>query len=185
MPAVEPVNLSPLRLGRWQGNNFTDNNFRGYIDHYSISVLDDSGDGSPVDEQTPELRPGDTEFRIQVGADEGQSIIIKFDELLIPEGSIRSQLAASASIIDIDAKLEGFNRAMASVGAIINRMESMADNLANINLNTSESRSRIVDADYAKVSSELAKKQIISQAATAMLAQANQMPQQVLSLLRF
>jgi flagellin len=57
------------------------------------------------------------------------------------------------------------------------------DNLTNISQNTTESRSRIMDADYAKASSELARTQIISQAATAMLAQANQQPQSVLKLL--
>jgi flagellin len=58
------------------------------------------------------------------------------------------------------------------------------DNLTNISQNTTESRSRIMDADYAKASSELARTQIISQAATAMLAQANQQPQTVLQLLQ-
>jgi len=59
-----------------------------------------------------------------------------------------------------------------------------ADNLANVSMNTSESRSRILDTDYAKTSAELARTQIISQAATAMLAQANQQPQAVLQLLQ-
>jgi flagellin len=58
------------------------------------------------------------------------------------------------------------------------------DNLANVSQNTSDSRSRIMDADYAKASSELARTQIISQAATAMLAQANKEPQTVLQLLQ-
>jgi flagellin len=58
------------------------------------------------------------------------------------------------------------------------------DNLSNVSLNTSASRSRILDADYAKASAELSRTQIISQAATAMLAQANQQPQSVLQLLQ-
>jgi flagellin len=59
-----------------------------------------------------------------------------------------------------------------------------SDNLQNISTNTSASRSRIQDTDYAQATTELARTQIIQQAATAMLAQANQQPQTVLSLLR-
>jgi flagellin len=59
-----------------------------------------------------------------------------------------------------------------------------ADNLTNVSQNTSAARSRVIDTDYAKATTELAKTQIISQAATAMLAQANQQPSSVLSLLQ-
>jgi flagellin len=72
----------------------------------------------------------------------------------------------------------------ASLGAKINRLNYAADNLSNVSQNTAESRSRIQDTDYAMATTELARTQIISQAATAMLAQANQQPQSVLSLLR-
>jgi len=58
------------------------------------------------------------------------------------------------------------------------------DNLANVSMNISDSRSRIEDADYAKATTELARTQIIQQAATSILAQANQQPQMVLSLLQ-
>ena len=70
------------------------------------------------------------------------------------------------------------------MGATINRLNYAADNLTNISQNASESRSRIEDTDYASATTELARTQIISQAATAMLAQANQQPQSVLSFLR-
>ncbi len=72
----------------------------------------------------------------------------------------------------------------AEAGAHINRLGYMADNLNNIATNLSASRSRIEDTDYAASSAELARTQIINQAATAMLAQANQQPQAVLSLLQ-
>jgi flagellin len=70
------------------------------------------------------------------------------------------------------------------MGATINRLNYAADNLMNVAQNTTESRSRILDADYASATTELARTQIISQASTAMLAQANQAPQSVLALLR-
>ena len=88
------------------------------------------------------------------------------------------------SIQQLDVALNRINTERAGIGAVINRLTYSVDNLANVSQNTSESRSRILDADYAKASSELARTQIISQAATAMLAQANQQPQSVLQLLQ-
>jgi flagellin len=70
------------------------------------------------------------------------------------------------------------------VGSVINRLTYAVDNLNNAIQNTSESRSKIADTDYANATSELARQQIIQQAGTAMLAQANQMPSMVLALLR-
>jgi flagellin len=70
------------------------------------------------------------------------------------------------------------------IGAGINRLTYAADNLSNISQNTSESRSRILDTDYAQATTELARTQIIQQASTAVLAQANAQPQSVLKLLQ-
>jgi flagellin len=70
------------------------------------------------------------------------------------------------------------------IGSAINQLTYAADNMSNIAMNTSASRSRIEDTDYASASAELARTQIIQQAATAMLAQANQSPQSVLALLK-
>ncbi len=72
----------------------------------------------------------------------------------------------------------------AKYGAYMSRLEHSSDNLLNVAQNTDQSRSRIEDADYAVETSELARTQIISQAATAMLAQANQAKQGVLQLLK-
>ena len=72
----------------------------------------------------------------------------------------------------------------ATLGSVINRLEYAADNLTNVSQNTSASRSRILDADYASETTELARTQIIQQAATAMLSQANQQAQTVLALLK-
>jgi flagellin len=91
---------------------------------------------------------------------------------------------ANMSLVQLDVAINRINSERANLGATINRLGYAVDNLANVSLNTSESRSRIMDADYAKASSELARTQIISQAATAMLAQANQQPQTVLQLLQ-
>jgi len=102
----------------------------------------------------------------------------------IADLSITSQGRSDGAINGLDASLRQVNEARAEIGAVINRLTYAADNLANVSMNTSESRSRILDTDYAKTSAELARTQIISQAATAMLAQANQQPQAVLQLLQ-
>jgi flagellin len=69
------------------------------------------------------------------------------------------------------------------MGAVMNRLEHVVDNLTNVSTNSSASRSQIEDADYAKASTDLAKSQIMTQAATAVLAQANTSQQTVLKLL--
>ena len=91
---------------------------------------------------------------------------------------------ATDAIGFIDDALKAANDMRADIGAAINQLNYAADNLSNISMNTAASRSRIEDTDYAQASTELARTQIIQQAATAMLAQANQSPQSVLALLK-
>ena len=88
------------------------------------------------------------------------------------------------AMIMIDEALTRVNAHRATLGATVNRLEYAADNLANVSQNTSASRSRILDADYASETTELARTQIIQQAGTAMLSQANQAAQSVLALLK-
>jgi flagellin len=89
---------------------------------------------------------------------------------------------ASTAITAIDTAIAAVSQQRATFGAVSNQLEFAIDNLTNVKTNAEASRSRIQDTDYAKVTAELARTQIIQQAGTAMLAQANQMPQTVLSL---
>ena len=98
--------------------------------------------------------------------------------------SISTPSAAMASISKVEAALHEISNQRASIGAGINRLTYASDNLSNISQNTSESRSRILDTDYAQATTELARTQIIQQASTAVLAQANAQPQSVLKLLQ-
>jgi flagellin len=98
--------------------------------------------------------------------------------------NIKTRTAANSAIEALDDALIFVNEERAVMGATINRLTYATDNLSQVAMNASESRSRILDADYAQTTTELARTQIIQQAATAMLAQANQAPQSVLSLLR-
>ena len=96
-----------------------------------------------------------------------------------------SSAAASADAIDrIDAALLAINTQRAELGAVSNRMDHTINNLSNVSSNLQSGLSRIQDADFAKVTGDLTKSQIMSQAATAMLAQANASKQGVLSLLQ-
>jgi flagellin len=97
---------------------------------------------------------------------------------------VKSRGTSNTAITDLDTALKTINEARAEIGSKINRLTYAADNLMNVSQNTSSSRSQVLDTDYAQATTELARTQIISQAATAMLAQANQAPQSVLSLLR-
>jgi flagellin len=93
--------------------------------------------------------------------------------------------SSSQTALDkIDTAIADVDEFRADMGAKINRLNFAVDNLANISINTSASRSRIQDADFAKASSELARTQIIQQAATSVLAQANTDQQSVLKLLQ-
>ena len=91
---------------------------------------------------------------------------------------------ASKSITEIDVVIGDVSSQRATFGAVTNRLTHAVDNLTNVKTNSEAARSRILDTDYASATSELARTQIIQQAGTAMLAQANALPQTVLALLQ-
>lgn len=97
---------------------------------------------------------------------------------------LSSQEGSNSALSVIDKALGSLATQRADLGALQNRFESTISNLQNISENTSAARSRIRDADFASETAELTRNQILQQAGTAMLAQANAMPQWVLSLLR-
>ncbi len=91
---------------------------------------------------------------------------------------------ASQAVTELDLAITGAAAERAKYGSYMARLQHASDNLANVSMNTSASLSQIADADYAVETTELARTQIISQASTAMLAQANQVKQTVLALLQ-
>jgi len=98
--------------------------------------------------------------------------------------NITAATNSSQAIIELDRAINGAAAERAKYGAYMSRLQHASDNLLNTAANTAASRSQIADADYASETMELARTQIISQASTAMLAQANQSKQTVLSLLQ-
>ena len=128
-------------------------------------------------------------FQVGTEGDATSAVTVGFSAmsagaLTITALSFTTSVQSQASIELLDTAITAVDTFRSGLGARINRLTSAADNLANVALNTSASRSQIEDTDYAKATTELAKTQIIQQAASAMLAQANQAPQSVLSLLR-
>ena len=104
---------------------------------------------------------------------------------VITGATIASGIAmASKSIEEIDVVIGDVSSQRATFGAVTNRLTHAVDNLTNVKTNSEAARSRILDTDYASATSELARTQIIQQAGTAMLAQANALPQTVLALLQ-
>ena len=129
----------------------------------------------------------------QVGANSGQIITFAFSDVTTLSGVsiavansvlVSTVTAANVALGDLDTAITAVDSYRATLGAKINRLTYAADNLTNISTNAQASRSRIQDTDYAQATTELARTQIIQQAATAMLAQANQQPASVLTLLR-
>lgn len=139
-----------------------------------------SADGSPI-----QVKYGDGATDADVFA------ITGFQEMNAAEGtgsvsgiSIDTAAGAQAAIDVVDVALEQINSTRSDLGAINNRLDFTMSNLSNVSEKTSAARSRILDADYAKETSELSRAQVLRQASQAMLAQANAQPQQVLSLLQ-
>ena len=139
---------------------------------------------------TPKAGQGDTQSLDGSGAVAGAEVTSTGGTTTVSGGTNVSQIsvatqAGAAKALDVlDKAITYVNLERSKLGAVQNRLTHTIDNLSNVVTNTSASRSRIMDTDYAATTAELARTQIIQQAATAMLAQANQAPQSVLSLLK-
>jgi flagellin len=126
--------------------------------------LADFGKGGPItSEITGDVDLADTEARVN---------------------RIDSVESAQAMLAKLDSSIDKVNATRARMGAVMNRLEHVIDNLMNVSMNTEASRSQIEDADYAAASTQLARTQIMQQASTAVLAQANASQQGVLKLLQ-
>lgn len=141
-----------------------------------------------------DLLKGDFSAKFLVGANGGQTISINLSSTA-PDGgygtsglglsdlSVSSVGGASAALSSIDSAIKTIDSARADLGALQNRFQSTIRNLSNIVENVSAARSRIKDTDFAKETAELTRAQILQQASTTILAQANTRPQSALSLL--
>ena len=129
----------------------------------------------------------DVTIKIQTGAGSADTtdLVVKGFDLSSASGSdISTAAGATTALGNVDTALDAVATTRASLGAGQSRLESVVNNLTNNVTNLSDARSRIEDTDFSAETTNLAKAQILSQASTAMLAQANQSAQGVLSLLR-
>ncbi|WP_257582189.1 flagellin, partial [Shewanella algae] len=101
----------------------------------------------------------------------------------VKDVNINTAAGAQDALAVIDAAIAGIDSQRADLGAVQNRMSFTINNLNNISTNVADARSRIQDVDFAKETATMTKQQILSQTSSAMLAQANQLPQVALSLL--
>ena len=197
--------LQRIRELKVQYTNETNNSTqRGYLDEEFSQLADEIGG---VIELTKFngfqvlsgglTSTGTGSFTIQKGWASGDTITVGVSSLqgnaamVSAIGSITTQTGdasktslASTTITKLDAALDAVNDARVKLGSQQNRMESSVNSAKNMADNISASRSRIVDADFAAESAELSRTNVLQQAGMAMLSQANQSPQQVLSLLR-
>jgi flagellin len=150
------------------------------------TLLDGSVDGA-----------GDDIVSFQIGSNAAQAIAVDFGTFAMTAATgsdfganfqtdltISTNADSNTAMGYIDTAITAVTTRQATLGAAISRLEHAIDNLSNNAVNMEASRSRILDANYAKESTELARTQIIQQAGTAMLAQANQKSQSVLQLLK-
>ena len=137
---------------------------------------------------------GATAQQFQIGANvtandvitvTGQDYSANVDITAVTVGDLNGDAAALATVVtNIDKALDTVNSARATFGAVQNRFDAVISNLMVSSENQAASRSRITDADFAVETSNLSRAQILQQAGNSMIAQANALPQQVLSLLR-
>lgn len=152
-----------------------------------ISQIDDIAERTDFNGTV--LLDGTADIDIQTGVDSGQVINITIADLQasglgVDSLDISSSGDPSAALADIDTAIDTVATERATLGATQNRLDSTVNNLTSAVINLSESKSRIEDADFSVETTKLATAQILAQASTAMLAQANQSQQGVLNLLR-
>jgi len=163
---------------------------RGYIQQ-EVTALSAEIDRTANDTKFNELdllSSKATDYKIQVGADNGQYITVKMKEMTASKLSVSgldvsSQSAASSAIASIKSGISTLSSMRADLGAVQNRLEHTVKNLDNVTENTQAAESQIRDTDMAKEMVKYSNNNILAQAGQSMLAQANQSNQGVLSLL--
>src|SRR5580765_1935644 len=127
---------------------------------------------------------GATTTVFQVGANNGDTLSITMSTVLTVGGDLTSAANASTAVAALDTKLDAITTSRAAYGAAISRFGMASSNLSITGEHQAGARGRIMDADFAAETSNLSRAQILQQAGSAMVAQANQLPQTVLTLLR-
>ena len=155
------------------------------IKDWRPTISADAGLASATDATANGIDSADSAYNLDGTADGSEAALYFADGTENTDRLVITSAAAAAiAVKNLNNAIDGAAKERAQYGAYISRLQHAADNLQNVATNTAASKSQISDADYATETTELARTQIISQASTAMLAQANQVKQTVLSLLR-
>lgn len=197
------VTVTDAHSGKFIGNdNVNDGKARNIIDGMDITVEQDAGiepvwndstksfEFRSTDEvSTAYLHVVDNRTELQIGANEGQTLNISVSQLdttglEIDDVYVMDMELSQRSITKLDRALEILTATRATVGAQMNRLEYTINNLETARENLTAAESRIRDLDIAEETTNLTKNQVLVQSATAMVAQANKIPQQALALLQ-
>ncbi|BDI60104.1 flagellin [Qipengyuania nanhaisediminis] len=165
---------------------------RGFMDQEVDELraqIDDIFDNTQFNGVTLFSTTSGTDVTVDIAIDAGRTVTLTSNAIdgtnLTAAGlDVNSASAAATTITNVDNLLSSVNTTRSSLGAGQNRLDSAINNLTTTSTNLADARSRIEDADFAAETTALAKAQILGQASTAMLSQANQSQQNVLSLLR-
>ena len=191
--------MRELTVQARNGTNNTDSlsSIKAELDQLSTQITDTLTNSEFNGKKLFTGTAGTDDIMIQAGANSTDKITIVANGLST-DSAITDVVGAAAAAIDVtaaggisDADMDLYDVALSKVastradlGAVQNRLQSAVNNLTNNVANLTDAKSRITDADFSSESTEMAKQQILSQASTAMLAQANQSAQNVLSLIK-
>ena len=168
-----------------------DDEFSALLTEVDRIATDTDWNGMPLLDSTGGNLGGTSTFSFQVGANSSQTIEVIISDQgtggalsAIASSTVASAASAATAVTSLDTAIAALASNRSVIGAAVNRLTYASDNAASMSQNASASRSQIADTDYAAATSELARSQIVQQAGTAMLAQANQQASMVLALLR-
>jgi flagellin len=170
---------------KWAGQALIDGSVDGFAG--TAAVAADASATPPV--AAVAAVPARPALSFQVGEGSGQTITVSINgmdatDLSLNTNTVSTASSAQTAITALDAAIAKVSEERGKLGAYSNRLTSTMNNLDQVSINLSASKGRIEDADFAAETGNLAKGQILQQAATAMLAQANASKQQVLTLIR-
>ena len=185
--AGDDITIENFAISGATGNTVVLNsmNYDGTINSTGAVTLTNGNDSTTARGQVQIESAGAFQVSASVAAMVDTTATLAVSKLSsVADIDISSQDGAQSAVSVIDAAMASIDKNRASLGAIQNRFENTISNLQNISENVSAARGRIRDTDFAAETANLSKNQILQQAGTAILAQANQLPQAVLSLLR-
>ncbi len=185
--AGDDITIENFAISGATGNTVVLNsmNYDGTINSAGPITLTDANDSTTARGQVQIESAGAFQVSASAAAMVDSTATLAVSKLSsVADIDISSQDGAQSAVSVIDAAMASIDKNRASLGAIQNRFENTISNLQNISENVSAARGRIRDTDFAAETANLSKNQILQQAGTAILAQANQLPQAVLSLLR-